>query len=450
MNFGTDTHPGKDKRPSAATAAVRRAEALSLSGPPRTLRGSHGTFAAAGVPRRMLVAVLGPASALALIAALVLAIPAHAGLGDFRTGVVSGSTVGAPDLTRMDEAGVKSLRVPFNWNGIETQRRPVGGACSDAEYGGFARYDAMVEEAGRQGIKVLPILFGSPTYVRGGDFSNMPRTGTREMGDYNCYVRALVRRYGRGGTFSTTNLPAQPITDWQVWNEQNLPNYAAGERVSPKEYARFLKATTAAVRGIDPNATIVLGGMPEATSRGMNANTFLRGLYRVRRIESKFDVVALHPYARNARGVRGALVRVRETLRDVGDRRQVLWLTEVGYASSGPKGHFLVDTEQGQAEKLTSTLQLIRKNRKRYKVGTVHWYSWRDTEPYAARSNEWFDYAGLYKENGLPKPSCNAYARFTGGRRPCRSIPAPTSEPLAGSLPVQADAGIIPSPPPGE
>ena len=350
----------------------------------------------------------------------------------------------------MDEAGVRTLRVAFNWDGIETKRR-TGASCSTAAYDGFGRYDGMVAEAGRLGIKLLPIFFGSPAYVRGGDFSNMPRTGTAEMGDYNCYVRALVRRYGRGGSFPALNGPAQPITEWQVWNEENLPNYAAGERVSPTEYSRFLKATTAGVRSIDANATIVLGGMPERTSRGMNAEKFLRGLYSVKRIESKFDVVALHPYAENARGVKGALIRMRDMFKRVGDPRQVLWLTEVGYASSGPKGHFLVNSEQGQAQKLESTLQLIRKNRKRYKVGTVHWYNWRDTAAYSD-GEQWFAYAGLYRKGGSPKPACNAYARFTGGQRPCQRIPAPASGqagPLSAST-AEAQSGIIPSPPPGE
>ena len=393
--------------------------------------------------------MVGALALLALASSLILAIPAVAGVADFRAGVVGGRTLGTNDLPRMREAGVRTLRVTFNWNGVETQRR-TGPSCSTATYD-FTRYDALVAEAGRQGIKLLPVFFASPSYVGGGDLSNMPRTGTPEMADYNCYVRALVRRYGRGGIFPATNVPAQPITEWQVWNEENLPNYAAGQRVSPAEYGRFLKQTTAGVRSIDSAATIVLGGMPERTSRGMNAEKYLRGLYRVKKIRSKFDVVALHPYAENARGVKGALIRMRDMLRSVGDRRRVLWLTEVGYASSGPKGHFLVNTEQGQAKKLTATLQLIRSNRKRYKVGTVHWYSWRDTAAYSEGRPEWFVYAGLYRANGTPKPACNAYARFTGGRRPCRVIPPPTSEPLAGSPSgVQAQGGILPSPPPAE
>jgi len=453
MDFRTDTHRGKDKRPSAVTAAVHRRDARSPADSPRTPRGPDSTLAPATVSCRLLVVALGLVSA--LLATLVLAGPAEAGLRDFRTGVVANTNVRAPELTYMREAGVRTLRIAFNWAVIETKPR-TGSACNTATYGGFAHYDAMVEEAGRLGIKLLPIFFGAPPYVQGGDFSNMPRTGTRDMGDYTCYVRALVNRYGRGGTFPVQNGPAQPITEWQVWNEQNLPNYAAGEKVSPKEYSSFLKATTAAVRSIDSKATIVLGGIPEATSggsRGMDASRFLRGLYRVKKIESKFDVVALHPYARNARGVKGALVRVRDTLRDVGDRRRVLWLTEVGYASSGPKGHFLVNSEPEQAEKLTRTLQLIRNNHKRYQVGTVHWYSWRDTAA-PSQGEQWFAYAGLYRERGTPKPSCNAYARFTPGGRPppCRSIPASEPAPLASLAESDAEQqlGIVPSPPPGE
>ena len=388
--------------------------------------------------------------AIALLASLVPAASAQAGIYDFRAGVTSGSSVGARDLTRMREARVRTLRVAFNWNGIETQRKSAGAPCGAASYGGFGRYDAMVAEAGRRGIKLLPVLFGSPEYVQGGDFSNMPRTGTREMSDYICYVRALVDRYGRGGTFPASNGPAQPITEWQMWNEENLPNYAANQQVNAAEYGRFVKQTASAVRAFDPAATLVLGGVPERTRRGMSAEPYLRRLYAVNNIRNKFAVVALHPYAENARGVKGALIRMREMLADVGDRRQVIWLTEVGYASHGPKGHFLVNTEQGQAQKLADTMQLVRNTHQRYKVGTVHWYSWRDDAPYTQNSNLWFVYAGLYRENGSPKPSCNAYARFTGGVRPCRSIPAPTPAPASASALEAPTQQIVPSPPPGE
>jgi len=451
MDFGTDTHRRKDKRPPAAIATVRRLAAAFSGESTRATTASSAPAVAAPRASRPLVAALALAITLTVLAAFAFASPAQAGIRDFRTGVVNGPTVGAPDLTRMREAGVRTLRVVFSWDAIETQRRPSASApCNTAVYGGFARYDTMVEEAGRQGIKILPFFLGAPEYVPG-DFSNMPPTGTRAMGDYICWVRFLVSRYGRGGTFPAQNGPAQPITEWQLWNEVNLANYAANGRVNPKEYGRFVKQTTATIRGIDGQAAIVLAGLPERVKNGVNAEPYLTRLYRVKKIESKFDVVALHPYAVNARGVKGALTRVRDLLRRVGDRRQVLWLTEVGYASSGPKGHFLVNSEQGQAQKLASTLNLIRKNRKRYQVGTVHWYNWRDTAPYAARG-EWFEYAGLYHSNGTPKPACNAYARFTGGRRPCRSIPAPTpatavplSEPGA-----EQQAGILPSPPPGE
>jgi hypothetical protein len=335
--------------------------------------------------------------------------------------------------------------VAFNWDGIETQRKPAGASCAGATYGGFGRYDGMVAEGGARGIKLLPVLFGSPEYVEGGDFSNMPRTGTRAMGDYICYVRALVERYGRGGSFPAQT-GAQPITEWQVWNEENLPTYAAGGQISPAEYGRFVKQTAAAIRGIDPRATIVLGGVPERSRNGMNAERYLRELYSVRQIESYFQVVALHPYAENALGVKGALIRMRDMLARVGDPRQVIWLTEVGYASHGPEGHFLVNSEEGQARKLADTMHFVRNNHERYKVGTVHWFNWRDTAPYGS-GGPWSEFAGLYRFDRSPKPACNAYARFTGGVRPCQSIPVPESAPTAST---GLDAGtqqVLPSPP---
>lgn len=365
-------------------------------------------------------------------------------------GVVTGPPVETGDLDRMRSAKIRTARIIFSWDAIETERR-TGAGCGSAEYGGFDRYDDQVLDASRRGIEILPIIFDSPGYA-GGRSHRMPSTKSRAIEDYKCFLRALVHRYGPGGGLVRQTGAAKPITEWQIWNEPNLPIYTPSGKPDPQEYARFVKITSNEITRIDRRATIVLGGMPEKSLRGVSSKRFLTSFYRVKGIERKFDVLALHPYAKNAKGVEGSLTRLRDLLRRVGDGNRVIWLTEVGYATDGPKGHFLVDSEKGQAQKLASTLRFLKKNQDRYNVGTVHWFRWRDQATYAEDTEVWPDYAGLYREDGSPKPSCHEFRDFKGTRGRCQPVKDPPPEsggPLDEILdllpPLPRDP--IPSPP---
>jgi hypothetical protein len=198
---------------------------------------------------------------------------------------------------------------------------------------------------------------------------------------------------------------------------------------------------------------VITAGLPEYHSKGMDAKRFLKEFYRVKGIKSRFDALGVHAYAADQRGVKGYLERTRNLLRRVGDRRRAIWVTEFGYASGGGGG-FLVSSESGQARKLRKTIALLQRERKRFKLGTITSYRWRDTEPPSGGSRRWPDYAGLFRDNGSVKPACRAYVRFTGGS--CGRIDPgvqSSSRQLAPSLPGDGlESGaeeLQPSPPAG-
>jgi len=362
----------------------------------------------------------------ALAAMLVLAASAEAGVRDYRIGVVSGISPSPGDLAAMQRNRARSARVNFSWDFIEVRRR-IGPSCATAIYD-FSSYDAVVSNAGQRGISIMPTLIDSPRYAAANG-ARYPAPGTAGFQDFQCFVRAVVGRYGRGGTF-----PARNITDWQVWNETNLELYSPNRQISPAKYGQLVKATSASIRSKDRRATIILAGLPEEVKDGMNSNVFLRRLYRVNGIRSKFSAVALHPYAVGAPGVKGALTRLRETLRRVGDRGRPVWITEVGWATGGsPKGYFLITSEKSQADRLSSTFRMLRRNRDRFKIGTVQWFRHRDTASYAEQRKFWFEFAGLYRKNGTAKPSCARFRRVTGAAGGCQRIAATTSSTSASS-----------------
>jgi hypothetical protein len=400
---------------------------------------------------RSLVALSLLAAALAAVATAGLAGPAQAGEFTFRFGVVNGVIPRAGDLEGMEAARAKSVRVTFNWDQMEVQR-PSGGSCGTASYD-FTRYDALVSAASDRGVRLLPYFLGSPPYARtGGDSpARYPVPGTSAMDAYKCWVRALVNRYGRGGTYFGTDPSALPIVEWQAWNEVNLRQYSPYGDVNPRRYAAFLKQTSGAIRSQDDRATIVLAGMPEevAQETGMRIHGFLRQMYRVRGVRGAFDVVALHPYARDHRGVKGALIRLRDTLSDLNDGRRATWITEIGWGT-GPGNHFLQVSEQQQAELLANTFAMLQANHTRFKVGTVHWYRWRDTAHYVEDAY-WANYAGLYRQDGSPKPSCNRFRRATGADGSCTPLALGVEAAGDGArLEMHAAEGLVPSPPPNE
>ena len=389
---------------------------------------------------------------LALLAALTLAVPADAGagIGKYRVGIVTGPPVGSGDYDRMGNAKVRHARITFSWEVIETKPPNGSNGCAGAEYGGFQRYDLQVLGASRKRIKILPTIFGSPDYVdKRGRW--MPSTrNARDINAYKCFLRELVRRYGRGSQL-VRQKNARPITEWQLWNEPSLPIYNRNNKPNPKEYARFVKISSSEINRIDRKATVVLAGMPERTKGGMPLKKFLKRFYRVKGIKKKFDVLALHPYAANARGVKGALVRLRKLLRRVGDRRQVIWITEVGFGTGGEGPNFLVVSEKAQAKKLKGILTFLKKNHRRYKVGTVDWFRWRDQpKPQHHRTDTWPNHAGIYRKNGTPKPACHKYRRFTGARGKCKKIvdEEPQSTSILELPDLTPSNAILPSPPP--
>lgn len=343
---------------------------------------------------------------LASVVGLSLAGTAQANVRDFRIGVVA-TDIREGDLERMSDAGVETLRTTLLWNSVEVARGD-GSDCAGAVYD-WRRYDDLFAEAASEGIRVLPILIGSPAYAAAQP-AYTPRSGA--VGDYRCFVRAAVERYGRGGTQPRLGM-ADPVASWQVWNEPNLEAYSG--QPDPRGYAKLVKASHQELTGFDRRAELITAGLPEFHSKGMDAKRYLKQFYRVKGIKSKFDALGVHAYAANQRGVKGYLLRTRDLLERLGDSSRRIWLTEFGYASDGEK-IFLVSSEKGQAERLRKTLALLQRERARFKLGTVTTYRWRDTEPPSGGSGPWQNYAGLFRDDGTAKPACGAFTRFTGGR----------------------------------
>jgi len=302
----------------------------------------------------------------------------------------------------MGRSRVDVFRFNLEWSSVE----PTPGRRA------WRRYDDVVGGAARNAVRLVPVLYGSPSFaaLRA---TNPPTTPVARAA-FARFVTDAVRRYGPHGSFWAEHpeLPYFPITTWQVWNEPNFGAYWFGHP-DPRQYAALVRLVRAAARGADPRARIALGGLPESRG-GMSIARFLGGLYAVPGASRLFDVVAVNPYARDERGVVGAVKRVRTIMDSHRDRRTPIWVTEIGWATNGPSSPFRT-SPRGQARLLARSYRAGLRLHARYRVEMMVWFSWRDRALYPGEHDWWAPHTGLFTLAGRPKPAWRAFVDLTGG-----------------------------------
>ena len=202
----------------------------------------------------------------------------------------------------------------------------------------------------------------------------------RDDKDYADFVRDFTARYGRGGAFWAANptLPYLPTLTYEIWNEPNwraywdypgcpLKNSALDP--GPRRYADLFVAAQAAIKGVDPAATVIVGGLVAINDPAEIPNVpdfctpqaWLAGM-KLAQPALQVDGVAVHIYWFDAAGSltqpawpgRG-LREVRQKIDELGWTTNVpLYLNEIGWRTqdSGfpewdvpdePRGQYLAE-----------------------------------------------------------------------------------------------------------
>ena len=332
-------------------------------------------------------------------------------------GVVPQGKLSAADIQRMGQGRVGTIRATLPW--AEIDPTPLAGDLR------WKDYDAIVGAAAEEQITVLPTAYSVPKWVwqlegckeGDGPCSIMAPQSQLGLSSWRAFLGAAVERYGPDGSFwaGHPSIPERPIRVWQIWNEQNSPGFY---RPIPDvgDYGRLLAAAAEAIRGRDPGAKIVLGGLFRyplgGREGGIRATDYLRELY-ARGLSYAFDGVAIHPYAGHVSGVRHQVKRMTNVIDESGDDASV-WITELGWASGG-KQTPLNRGPTGQAHQLTEAFRWFTAVRKRLDIRLVAWFAWRDV-PAAESRCKWCARSGLFRSGSLvAKPAWKAFRRFTGG-----------------------------------
>jgi hypothetical protein len=310
----------------------------------------------------------------------------------------------AAEYQRMHQGGVTQARISIYWQKVE----PTPGAPRD-----WSSYDALFTAAASAGIRVVPLLHGSPSWVNA-DFQRPPIQQAWQRDAWSRFVQDFAGRYGNNGIFWKLHplLPHLPPTEWIVWNEPNL-RYFWGGRPGVRHYLTLLRITYAALKAGDPNAVVLTGGLFEHARAGFGApaSKFLARLYRLPGAKGYFDGVALHPFSEKPKGVVANVARSRRVMNRHGDGGAPILVDEFGWTVSGVGFKFspFRATLGQQANRLAITYRLLD-SRPDLGISTAMWFSWRD-----GAEDLWIYRMGLFDTNGQPRPAWTAFARAAGG-----------------------------------
>jgi len=313
------------------------------------------------------------------------------------------------DARMLGKSGAKTVRWSMFWARIERSPGQFDWTVPDRVVGDLAS----------KGIKVLPILSGTPSWLAKSP-SKPPLNSKKERNAWQGYLREAVKRYGPNGAYWSgpyqTDHPgksARPITVWQIWNEPNLVSHFK-PHPSPGRYVHLLKLSHDAIGKADPKAKAMFAGMP-GYSHQIDAWDFMRRAYHKRGAAHAFDIAALHPYAHNVAQMLRSVKRVRKVMRKAGDGHKPLWITEIGWGSAPRKStpYRLTKGKKGQAKILKDSFHALKHKRRDWHVKRVLWFNFRDPRGGGVEQCSFCSSSGLLQHDFSPKPSWSAFRSFT-------------------------------------
>jgi polysaccharide biosynthesis protein PslG len=308
------------------------------------------------------------------------------------------------DYALMEEAGLRSVRLPLFWSEVE-RIYPLAGFL---DWSGF---DLGVRLAAEHGMTVMPVVASSPSWVAVEQrLEPVMRAWQRRA--WTSFLRRAVRRYGPGGGFwrEHAELLYRPVHRWEVWNEPNIVTFG---RADPERFAKLVRISGRAIHAADPGAEAILGGLfgrPLQVPPNVAAGDFLSRIYRARRVKRFFDGVALHPYVAGATAMRSQIRNLRRIMRAHHDSATPLYVTELGWGSDSFESRWERGLE-GQAHELDRALSMLAGHRRSWRIGGVWWFSLADAEG----GCQFCDSAGLLTENREAKPAWYVFNAWTGG-----------------------------------
>ncbi|MEO3757313.1 cellulase family glycosylhydrolase [Mycobacterium sp. B14F4] len=305
-----------------------------------------------------------------------------------------GFSVGAPmtwmsrteadgELDAAARTGATWLRVFIDWSRVE----PMPGAYN------WGYVDHWIDGALSRGIKVLASIGYSPDWARAPEtyFTGPPV----EPAVFASFVTTVAQRYG------------DRVTDWEIWNEPNIPLFWGYRGNRAVEYTALLKAAYPAIKAVQPHSTVIAGGLSPAFAPDAPP-TFVSEMY-ANGAKGFFDAMAMHPYvfphglAADALNGWSDVERVHRIMTDNGDGEKKIWMTEMGAPTSARSAEGVSQQEQAQ-----QILDGLRKAAETSYSGPAFIFCIRDTN--TANQDNREDNFGVLTTDWQPKVAATVLA----------------------------------------
>ncbi len=321
------------------------------------------------------------------------------------------------EFDALQAAGVKWVRCNFVWNEMEPGSTEGNWGFDGRDLGGglHPNSDLVVDLAHAHGIKILGILGATPAWANGNNWASVPPTnptgpgGTPDskfMEAWREYVTTVCERYkGR-------------VDAWEIWNEENTLNtWLLTQPANPTldqyvdSYVQLLEPTWQAIRAVDPQVKIVMGGVAGLGRDPLEPQGDVDYYYieacLQRGAAAYLDAIAYHPYGEVCGWSHPEESRCRSIVQDL---RQLIsqyspgkpiemWITEFGWRG------YDQGTKASQAKYILRDLINYADNSE---VGPDMVFSYKLWDEGGAPE----EYFGLLNNDFSSKPAYNYYKCF--------------------------------------
>lgn len=291
-------------------------------------------------------------------------------------------------MQRFHALGLEWVRVDLHWDRHEP---------SEGRYR-LGELDEVVDSLKQEQLKSVFYLVGSAPHATSAP-SGSPTPDQfppKQAQVFAERMAMLARRY-------------PSIDAWQVWNEPNLPSFWRPHE-DAEAYGRLLQQSTQALRQIDPNKPVVMGGMAYYSQMPVKGGLMLESLGKLG-VQQLGTIIAYHPYSQTPEtdepGKRDFILRsqqLNQMLRGV--QVPAIWATEWGWSSyAGPIELQELIGEQGQADYVLRRLALMSA----LDYDKLFLFALSDLDSRASARDQHY---GLLDLQGKPKPVYLALQRF--------------------------------------
>lgn len=320
-------------------------------------------------------------------------------------------------LSAMASGGLQLARLDARWARVEPNP-PTGGTHTYD----WSIYDGIVQALAEHGLRWLPIVDYSTTWSGVIPGNTASAVATAHIPDFAAYAAALARRYGRGGTFwqAHPSLPPVPVTEYEIWNEENNALFWQPSAGNAEQYADLYMAARNAIKAVDPQSRVYIGGLALVNTNVTDEVDFVRRMFAHRPdLSGHVDGVGLHPYQADLTATYIRLANFRHGIDQIMGTSVPIEITEVGWSAAGV-------SEAERASELSTLAQDLP--RSDCNVDRLLPFTWLTEEQDPGDPEQWF---GIWNHDGTAKPSGQAYLDAVRLMRGMTSTPAP-----AGTVPI--------------